>query len=117
YNYQYVTKFAEAVNRGERIVPLLRRAIHALRNGRPGPTLLELHRDAMRDEVPNLDQYKPSRMMVAAPSPSDVKDAVTKLLHARRPVLWVGQGVLYAGATEELRALATDPDPGSPPCR
>jgi thiamine pyrophosphate-dependent acetolactate synthase large subunit-like protein len=106
YNYQYVTKFAEAVTRGERIVPLLRRAIHALRNGRPGPALVELHRDAMRDEVANLDQYKPSRKMVAAPSRSEVKDAVTHLLGARRPVLWAGQGVLHAGATESLREFA-----------
>jgi thiamine pyrophosphate-dependent acetolactate synthase large subunit-like protein len=106
YNYQYITKWAEAVNRPDRVVSLMRRAIHALKNGRPGPVLLELHRDAMAGEVTNLDTYKSPKAMRVAPSQSDIKDAVTELLRARRPVIWAGQGVLYAEATEELRELA-----------
>jgi thiamine pyrophosphate-dependent acetolactate synthase large subunit-like protein len=35
-----------------------------------------------------------------------VKDAVKALLAAKRPVIWAGQGVLYADATEQLRELA-----------
>ncbi len=36
FNYQYVSKWAEAPTGPQYIVPLLRRAFHALRNGRPG---------------------------------------------------------------------------------
>ena len=41
-----------------------------------------------------------------APSRSDVQDAVRQLLAARRPVIWAGQGVLYAEATDALREFA-----------
>ena len=50
--------------------------------------------------------YRPSRAFTYAPSRGDVKDAVQALLAAKRPVIWAGQGVLYADATEELKELA-----------
>jgi acetolactate synthase-1/2/3 large subunit len=106
HNFQYVTKWAEAVNGAARIVPLMRRAIHALRHGRPGPVLLELHRDVMGDDVQGLEAYKPIPWMKVAPAGAAIKDAVTHLLRARRPLIWAGQGVLYAEATAALRELA-----------
>ncbi len=42
----------------------------------------------------------------SGPDPDDVKTAVKALLAARDPLLYVGEGVLYADATSELRQLA-----------
>jgi thiamine pyrophosphate-dependent acetolactate synthase large subunit-like protein len=103
YNYQHITKFAEAITAPGDIVSFARRAFHALKNGRPGPVLLEMPRDVMGAEVTNLDSYKSPKRMVAQPSAGDIKDAVRTLLAARKPAIWAGQGVLYAEATEELR--------------
>ncbi len=57
-NYDHITKWAAPITSGERIPGLMRRAITALRNGRPGPVLLEMHRDAMGGEV-DISGYKP----------------------------------------------------------
>ena len=37
----------------------MRRAFHALKNGRPGPVLLEMHEDHMQNEVTNLEIESP----------------------------------------------------------
>jgi thiamine pyrophosphate-dependent acetolactate synthase large subunit-like protein len=105
-NFQHITKWADAIIRPDRIAASFRRAYQELRSGRPGPVLLELPRDVMAAEVPeNAAKYfspKPARSTSAA---SEVKDAVKALLGAERPLIWAGQGVLYAGATKELREL------------
>jgi thiamine pyrophosphate-dependent acetolactate synthase large subunit-like protein len=105
-NYQYVTKFADAIIRPDRIAPSFRRAFQELRSGRPGPVLLELPRDVMAAEVPEAaERYMPPKAVRTTAAAPDVKAAVKALLGAKRPVIWAGQGVLYAGATKELREL------------
>ena len=66
-----------------------------------------MHADVVGREVSvDVSNYKPSSSFRYAPSRGDVKDAVSALLGAKRPVIYVGQGVLYADATEQLRELA-----------
>ena len=50
-SYASVTKSAEQINVPERVVDAMRRAFHALRNGRPGPVLVELPEDIAGMEV------------------------------------------------------------------
>tara|TARA_B110000263_G_scaffold206534_1_gene187560 strand:- start:390 stop:1646 length:1257 start_codon:yes stop_codon:yes gene_type:complete len=85
----------------------MQRAFHAVKHGRPGPVLVEMHGDVCGREVPeHAMNYQPTKTFKYAPSAGDVKDAVKALLGAKRPVIWAGQGVLYADATEQLRELA-----------
>ena len=42
----------------------------------------------------------------SAPDPADVRVAVEQLLAARNPLIYAGEGVIYAGASEDLKALA-----------
>lgn len=106
-NFQHITKLALSITSADRIPAMMRRATEALKNGRPGPVMLEMQRDAMGGEVPGgIDSYVPTEAHSFSPSRSDVKDAVAKLLGARMPVIWAGQGVLYAGATDALREFA-----------
>ena len=105
-NYQHITKWAVSITSGDRIPSLMRRALAALRNGRPGPVMLEMQRDAMQGEVPSLADFKSPGQYRAAPSITDVRDTARKLVDARKPVIWAGQGVLYAGAEAELKELA-----------
>lgn len=106
-NFDHITKLALSITSADRIPAMMRRATEALKNGRPGPVMLEMQRDVMGGGVPGgVDGYMPTRQHSFSPSASDVKDAVTKLLSAKMPAIWAGQGVLYAGATEELRELA-----------
>ena len=106
-NYQHVTKLALSIDQVGKTTREMRRAFHAIRQGRPGPAMVELHRDVLSQDVPeDATHYTPTRALRSAPSRNDVKDAVTQLLSAENPVIWAGQGVLYAGATDELRQLA-----------
>jgi len=105
-NYERITKWAESINSPERIVPLMRRAMHSLKNGRPGPVLLEMHRDSMAQEINNLDTYSIPEESKVSPSDEDIFEAVGQLVNAKNPIIWAGQGVLYANATEELKELS-----------
>jgi len=49
--------------------------------------------------------HSPSRVR-QVPAQGEIKDAVRALLNAKKPVLWAGRGVLFSGATEELKELA-----------
>ena len=106
-NYAHVSKLAISIDQIGQTSREMRRAFHALKHGRPGPVVVEMHGDVLAKEVPaNAPPYRPTKVMRTAPNASDVKDAVKTLLNAENPVLWVGQGVLYADATNELRSLA-----------
>lgn len=105
--YQTVTKHAEVLWKPDMVSAVMRRAFHALRNGRPGPVLIEIPSDVDRQEVAEAAlRYEPPRRSPQAPSPGAVQDAVRALLGARKPVIWSGMGTLFSQATAELRELA-----------
>jgi thiamine pyrophosphate-dependent acetolactate synthase large subunit-like protein len=106
-NYERITKEALSIDRPDRVTMQMQRAFHAVKHGRPGPVLVEMHGDVCGREVPEHSMnYQPTKTFKYAPSLGDVKDAVKALLGAKRPVIWAGQGVLYADATEQLQELA-----------
>jgi len=106
-NYRGVVKHVEAVYRADMLVNVMRRAFAGLRNGAPGPMVVELTSDVVASDTPlALEDYTSPRAAVHVPSNGDIKDAAQKLVDAKRPLLWVGGGVLAAAATEELRELA-----------
>ena len=100
-----VTKWVGKVDRADLVPDYVRRAFTQLRSGRPGPVLLIIPRDLgeyEEDEHP----YVPVKGWRSGPDPDDVKAAVKALLAAKAPLLHVGEGVLYADATSELRRFA-----------
>ena len=106
-NYEHVSKLAISIDQAGQTTREMRRAFHALKQGRPGPVVVEMHGDVLGREVPDgTPPYRVPKAMKSVPNSSDVKDAVKALLNAKNPVLWVGQGVLYADATNELRSFA-----------
>ena len=107
-SYASVTKSAEQISVPERAADAMRRAFGALKNGRPGPVLVELPADVAAAEVSEdlLRGYAPVKRTRAQADPEDVERAARALLEAERPVILAGAGVLYARATDELRELA-----------
>ncbi len=103
--FKSVTKWVGRVDRAELVPDYARRAFTHLRSGRPGPVLLIIPRDLgeyEEDEHP----YAPVKGWRSGPDLDDVKAAVKALLAARDPLLYVGEGVLYADATSELLRFA-----------
>src|SRR5687767_4034333 len=105
-NYQHVTKSAEQVVMADAVPDAMRRAFSQVRNGRPRPVLVEFPNDLLREEVPDGWQYTPTAKFKSGPDPRDVTKAAEALVAAERPVLYAGQGVHYAKAWPQLRALA-----------
>ena len=105
--YASVSKQGEVITQPSQVSAVMRRAFHALRNGRPGPVIVEIPADVGTQEVSEADlNYQPPKRARQAPDPADVKQAVELLLNARKPVIWSGMGVLFAGASKELTEFA-----------
>ncbi len=105
-NMRNITKWAEPVTSVQAVPGLLRRAFSQLRNGRPGPVLIEVPADLWNEQLPDGWSHTPSLRAKSAPDPADVATAAAVLARAERPVIYAGQGVHWAKAWPELRALA-----------
>jgi acetolactate synthase-1/2/3 large subunit len=105
-NMKHVTKWAEPLTMGRAIPEVMRRAFFQLRNGRPGPVLVEVPLDVWGEDVPDTWTYVPSFKARSGPDPAAVAEVARVLAGAERPVIYAGQGVHYAKAWDELKDLA-----------
>ncbi|MYD50233.1 MAG: thiamine pyrophosphate-requiring protein [Dehalococcoidia bacterium] len=105
-NYAHVTKWRAQINMVERIPELMRRAFYQLRTGKGGPVLLETPRDIWTEELPGELDYKPVFGNKTMPPPGGIREIAEALLEAERPVIYAGQGCLYAEAWDELQEIA-----------
>src|SRR5689334_6966749 len=104
-----VTKHNVLVTKPEDIARTIGEAFHVASTGRPGPVLVDIAKDAMQATtdfawpVPfDLPGYHP----VTRPHARQVREAARLISESRRPVLYVGGGVIKARATAQLRELA-----------
>jgi acetolactate synthase-1/2/3 large subunit len=105
-NFQHVTKSAEQVTLAAEVPAALRRAFTQVRNGRPGPVLVEVPTDVLREEIAEPEAYRAASRLRSAPDPQAVAAVARLLVQAQRPVIYAGQGVHYARAWSQLRELA-----------
>ncbi|MGH7061889.1 MAG: thiamine pyrophosphate-binding protein, partial [Stellaceae bacterium] len=105
--YASITKSVEEVQLPHEIANIMRRAFSQVKNGRPGPVMVEVPADVTGIEV-EVDpaQYQPVRATRSQGDPQDIDAAAKMLLDAQCPIILAGQGVFYAEATDELRQLA-----------
>jgi acetolactate synthase-1/2/3 large subunit len=104
-----ITKHNFLVQDPSNIAQAIAEAFHLASTGRPGPVLVDLPKDVLQDRTtfswpPKLDLpgYKP----VTRPHGKQIREAARLIAEARRPVLYVGGGVIKARATQELRVVA-----------
>src|SRR5438477_11258728 len=107
-NFRHVTKLCEQVTVADATVEVLRRAFTTVKNGRPGPVLVEFPTDILREEVPDalVAEYVKTPQLKSGPDPRSVSKIAEALVAAQRPVIVAGQGVHYAKAWPQLKALA-----------
>ncbi|MFP6747479.1 MAG: thiamine pyrophosphate-dependent enzyme [Alphaproteobacteria bacterium] len=100
-------KRIEAIYTPSQVGDIMRRAFHALRNGTPGPVVVELTADVCGQEIPEAAlNYRSPKLVRQVPEASEIGAAVDALMAAKKPMIWAGAGVLFGGATAELRQLA-----------
>ncbi len=89
----------------------LHEAFHIARSGRPGPVLLDVPKDVQvavgRYVAPAAARFRHAYAPRTVPDPARVREAAALLAGARRPVFYVGGGVVNSGpaASAALRAL------------
>jgi acetolactate synthase-1/2/3 large subunit len=106
------TKHNELVMSAEDIPMAIRQAFHIATTGRPGPTLVDLPKDVLQNEMtwhwPSDDEVAaslPGYRPTTKGHPRMIKEAARLILESERPVLYVGGGMLKARAAEALREL------------
>ncbi len=104
-----ITKHNFLVTDPAEIPRVIAEAFHIAATGRPGPVLVDIAKDALQATTvfrwpveTSLPGYRP----VTKPHAKQIREAAKLLVNAKKPVLYVGGGVLKANATAELRILA-----------
>ncbi|GAA1076371.1 MULTISPECIES: acetolactate synthase large subunit [Kitasatospora] len=104
-----ITKHNFLVTDPAEIPRVIAEAFHIAATGRPGPVLVDVAKDALQATTvfrwpveTSLPGYRP----VTKPHAKQIREAAKMLVNAKRPVLYVGGGVLKAQASAELRILA-----------
>ena len=100
-----ITKSAEPITSAKDLPNVFRRAFQRLRSGRGGPVLIEVPTDLFAEECDPADYFSPS-IIKSGVDPAAVKEAAKRLVAAKRPVIYAGQGVHWAEAWGELKELA-----------
>jgi acetolactate synthase I/II/III large subunit len=104
-----ITKHSFLVKTADEIPATIAAAYHIATTGRHGPVLVDITKDAQQNSLdfrwpPKLDLpgYRP----ITKAHGKQVTAAAQLLAEAKKPVLYVGGGVIRAGASDELLTLA-----------
>ena len=104
-----VTKHNFLVSTGDDIPRVIAEAFHIARTGRPGAVLVDIPKDILQGEMTfswppemKLPGYRP----VTRPHGKQIREAARLMAAAKKPVLYVGGGVIKADASAELLELA-----------
>ncbi len=104
-----ITKHNYLVQDAKDIPGIFKEAFYIARTGRPGPVLIDIPKDTQVEHIEfeypkevKLRGYKPTYVG----NEQQIKKAASLILHAEKPVLYVGGGIIFSDACEELLGLA-----------
>ena len=104
------TKHNYLVTSASEIPQTLIEARHIATTGRPGPVLVDIPKDILNEEtewiepgIINTPGYKPTTI----PNAKSISQAVSLIKEAKKPVLYVGGGIINSKSNKELFELAT----------
>ncbi|OBF17881.1 acetolactate synthase large subunit [Mycobacterium sp. ACS4331] len=104
-----ITKHNFLVRSGDEIAQVIAEAFHIAQSGRPGAVLVDIPKDILQGQctfswppVMDLPGYKPN----TKPHSRQIREAAKLIAAARKPVLYVGGGVIRGQAHAELLDLA-----------
>jgi acetolactate synthase-1/2/3 large subunit len=103
------TKYNYLVREVDELADIIHEAFHLASTGRPGPVLVDIPKDVTAE----LAEFSHSRAVrlrgyrhQTEASEAQIEEAVHRIRNARRPILYVGGGVIHANASKELLELA-----------
>lgn len=106
---QPICKWSYQIRRAEDIVWAVSRAFYIAANGRPGPVVLDMAKDAQINKIENFKYKKATFIRSYQPKadvkPQEIEAAAQIINNAKKPLALVGQGVILGNAEKELLAL------------
>lgn len=107
-SYESITKSVEQITTPSKSIDVLRRAIASMRNGRPGPAMVEIPEDILSQDIEDsrIENYKKIQFARSMASSEEITNISKIILSAKNPIIIAGAGVLYAEATRELAEFA-----------
>ena len=107
-SYESITKSIEQITTPSKSIDVLRRAIASMRNGRPGPAMVEIPEDILNQDIEDsrVENYKKIKFARSMASSDEMTNISKIILSAKNPIIIAGAGVLYAEATRELAEFA-----------
>ena len=103
--YGRFAKWAVQINDAERIPEIVSRAFHVAVNGRPGPVVIAIPEDVLKDACPQ-PPARAYRRAVAAPGKAALAELETLIAQAEKPLLILGGGGWDAAAVVAMRRFA-----------
>ena len=104
--FEPLTKYCAIAHTVSEIPVVVENAFRAMRNGRPGPTVLEFPMDVLTGESDIRIPSRVERTELSPPDDSTLSTAVDKIHNAKMPLIFAGSAVIHANARNELRLLA-----------
>ena len=109
--FRPVSRFFDRINRPEQLIPSLLSAMRVLTDpAETGAVTIAMPQDVQAevfDWPVELFRKRVWHVRRPVPEPAALERAVALIKAAKRPLIIAGGGTIYAGASEELRALAT----------
>ncbi len=100
-----VAKFVAEIDSADRVPELVARAFATATSGRPGPVVLALPEDMLR-ETAYVPDARPYQAVQAHPGAAQLAELHDRLRHAERPFLLVGGSTWSAEAKADIEAFA-----------
>lgn len=104
-----ITKHNYLVKDVKDLARVVREAFYIASSGRPGPVVIDIPSDVQLADTEfiwpeqlDIRSYKPTQMG----HPGQIKKAAKLITQSRKPVLYIGGGIISSGAHKELFALA-----------
>jgi len=108
-----VTKHNFLVKDVKDLVTIIRQAFYIAKSGRPGPVLVDIPVDVQRascefvwKDIVEIKSYQPTYKG----HPGQIKKAVDAINKSKKPVLYIGGGIINSKAEKEIEMLAKQAD-------
>ena len=110
------TKYNFLVKDVNDLASTIKEAFYIATTGRPGPVLVDIPKDVSMDKA---EFIYPNSVSIRGYNPTyegnkwQIKQAAEAIMKAKKPILYVGGGVIFSGASQGIdRAGGTDADSG-----
>lgn len=101
-----ITKSNYIVDSAENLADIIREAFEIATSGRPGPVLIDIPKDVTAELADYTEAPKVVKRELPKISDEDIKSTLDLIEKSEKPLLYVGGGVTFSDASEELVSFA-----------